>query len=209
MHTPLPEWVIWSDVAIRLGWAAIAIAIWFVMSRRGHDGVIWAIVGVVLGPVAVPAAIVSARRSASRPPIVVEEGPDAAAEVLVVIDPDAPATWACEARAVNELGTTAELVVVVSRDTLDVAAREATVQRARCALSAVAVAVAGPPPRQVILEGRPAEAIMRHRQTLGGPMVITPSNRLGERLRESLPGVHSVPPMDVSSRAGEHARTPT
>lgn len=186
MHTPLPQWAVWSEVAIRFSWAALAAAIWIVMSRRGHDGAIWALVGVVLGPLAVPAAIVSARRASRRLPIVIDEGTAGEIGVLAVVDPDRPDTWAAEAEQLNALRGPTELVVVVSRETLDVAARDATVHRARAALAAVASAVAGPAPRQVILEGRPTTAVAHRRDLLGGPIVVTPASRLGDRLRFEL-----------------------
>ena len=90
MHTPLPQWALWSEIAIRVGWAATAAVICVVMSRRGHDIANWAIFGLVLGPFAVPAAIISARRAASRGAIVVEEGDGGEARVLVVVDLHTP-----------------------------------------------------------------------------------------------------------------------
>lgn len=77
MHMPLPQWLMGSELAIRVGWAVTATVIWAVMSRRGHDGGMWALVGLVLVPFAVPAAILSARRTARRPPIVVADGASA------------------------------------------------------------------------------------------------------------------------------------
>lgn len=186
MHTPLPQWVLWSEVVIRFGWAGIAAVIWFVMSRRGHDGGLWALVGLVLGPLAVPAAIISARRASRRAPIVVDQGAGGDIKILAVIDPDEPATWAAGAERVNTLSAPSELVVVVSRETLDTAAREATVRRASAALAAVASAISGPSPRQVILEGRPAAAVSDRRQLLDDPMVVIPTSRLGESLRAGL-----------------------
>ena len=186
MHTPLPQWVLWSEAIIRFGWAAIAAVIWFIMSRRGHDGAIWALVGVVLGPLAVPAAIISATRAARRPPIVVDEGAGGDASVLVVVDPEHPESWIPEAELFNALTGDAELVAVVTRETLDHAAREASLRRARTALAAVAAAIPGPAPRQVILEGPPAVAVARHRRSLDTPVLVTPSNRFGDRLRADL-----------------------
>lgn len=190
MHTPLPQWALWSEVVIRVGWAALAAMIWFVMSRRGHDGGIWALVGLVLGPLAVPAAIVSVRRASRRPLIVVADGaaPSEAGGigVLAVVDPDDPETWAPEAELVSTLVTPVELAAVVSRDTLDHAAREASLRRARTALAAVAAAMKGPVPRQVILEGRPTHAVVNHSRSLGRPTVVTPPNRFGDQLRRSL-----------------------
>lgn len=186
MHTPLPQWVLWSELAIRLGWAAIAAVVWFVMSRRGHDGTNWVIVGLVLGPFAVPAAVISTRRAARRPAIVVDEGGSRDAGLLVVVDPDHPESWSPEAELVNELGAVAELVVVVSRDTMDRPAREASLRRARTALAAVAAGISGPAPRQVIIEGRPAAAVVGHSKRLGEPAIVVPKGRLGELLRRSL-----------------------
>lgn len=137
VHTPLPQWAIWSEVAIRVGWAATAAVIWAAMTRRGHDGGLWALIGLVLGPFAVPAAITSARRAARRPPIVVADGApwDAGRgpAVLVVVDPDDPGSGPAQAAAADAAGGPIELVVVVGRDTLDRSAREGTLRRARAA----------------------------------------------------------------------------
>jgi len=182
MHTPLPQWVLWSEVVIRFGWAALAATIWFVMSRRGHDGAIWALVGVVLGPLAVPVAILSARRAARRPPIVVHEGSGGVASMVLVVDPEHPESWRPGAELVNALSGGAELVAVVSRETLDHAAREASLRRARSALAAVAAAISGSTPRQVILEGRPAAAVARHRRSLDNAVVLATTERVGDHL---------------------------
>lgn len=53
-----------------------------------------------------------------------------------------------------------ELAVVIGRDTLDAGARQHDVRTARVAPRAAAGAVVGPDPRQVILEGRPATAVL-------------------------------------------------
>lgn len=197
MHMPLPQWALWSEVIIRFAWAAIAAVMWFVMSRRGHDGAIWALAGVVLGPLAVPVAIISARRAARRPPIVVDEGAGGVVSVLVVVDPEHPESWIPEGELVNALTCGAELVAVVTRETLDHAAREASLRRARAALAAVAAAIPGPAPRQVILEGRPAAAVAHYRRSLDIPVLVTPSNRFGDRLRADLLDRATQPRLDA------------
>ena len=190
MHMPLPQWAIWSEVAIRLGWAAAAAVIWAVMSRRGHDGGLWAVIGLVLGPFAVPAAVISARRAARRPPVVVADVPGGSAgcapAVLVVVDADDPGSWAAQAAAADAVGGPVELAVVVGRDTLDRSAREGSLRRARCALAAVAAAMARPAPGQVILEGRPAAAVALHSRLRGIATVVVTSNPSGDRLRGAL-----------------------
>ena len=195
VHTPLPQWALWSEVVIRVGWAAVAFGIWFVMSRRGHDGSLWALVGLVLGPIAVPAAILSARRAARRPMIVVADGASEAdtngVDVLAVVDPDDPSTWGVEAELLRTTSRV-ELAAVVRRDTMDHAARRASLRRARIALATVAAAIGSALPRQVILEGRPAAAVAQRRRLLGNPPVVAPSNRFGDHLRRSL-----AEPVDV------------
>lgn len=189
MHMPFPQWVIWSEVAIRVAWATIAAVIWAIMSRRGHDGGLWALVGLVLGPLAVPAALISARRAARRSPIVVAEGPPRGAAAvpaaLVVVDPDDPGGWDAQAAAARTVGPV-ELAVVINRDTLDVAAREGAIRRARRALRAVAAAMPAPSPRQTILEGRPDGAVVRHCERRGIRTVIVPPTPTGDRLRRAL-----------------------
>lgn len=206
MHTPLPQWALWSELAIRIGWAGAAAVIWAVMSRRGHDGGLWALIGLVLGPLAVPLAVISARRAARRPPIVVENGrgPETGRLplTLVVVDPDDPQMWATQAAAADAVAGLVELAVVVSRDTLDRDAREGTLRRARIALAAVAATMAGPTPRQVILEGRPDAAVARHARQHGITGVIAPSTRSGVRLRSALGS-------SVDVRAGDATLRPS
>jgi hypothetical protein len=185
----LPQWAIWSDVAIRLGWAGAAAALWVVMSRRGHDGVLWGLIGIVLGPIAVPAAFLSARRAARRPPIVVNEGAPGSSEAvraLVLVDPDDPGSWDALATAAKAVGDRVELAVVVGRDSVDVAAREDALRSARRALTAVAAAMPAPLPRQVIIEGRPDAAVSRHGQCHGTATVIVPPTRWGDHVGRAL-----------------------
>jgi len=204
VHTPLPQWALWSELAIRVGWAAAAAVIWAVMSRRGHDGGLWALIGLVLGPLAVPLAVISARRAARRPPIAVDggHGADAARSpsTLVVVDPDDPQTWGAQAAAADNVAGPVELAVVVSRDTLDRDAREGTLRRARTALAAVAATTTGPTPRQVILEGRPDAAVARHARQHGITTVIAPSTRPSDRLRSALGSSVDVRAADATLR---------
>lgn len=192
MHMSQPQWVIWSEVVIRVGWAATAAVLWAVMTRRGHDGGTWVVIGLVLGPFAVPPAVVVARRAARRPPIVVTEGAprDSAAVTvaLVLVDPEAPCGWEAQAAAVGATGDLVELAVVVDRDTLDVAAREGALRKARHALTAVAKALPGPTPRQVILEGRADAAVIRHCNLSRIATVVVPPSRWGVRVRRALAG---------------------
>ena len=190
VHMPLPEWAIWSEAGIRVAWAFIAAVLWAVMSQRGHDGGLWAVIGLVLGPFAVPAAVISSRRAARRPPIVVTEGPQhgsaTAPAALVLVDPDDPGGWEAQAAAAGAVGARVELAVVVGRDTLDLAAREGALRRARRALAAVAAAMPGPTPRQVILEGRPDAAVVRHCNLSRIATAVVPSTRWGDRVRQGL-----------------------
>jgi len=105
---------------------------------------------------------------------------------LVVVDSDDPETWAANAAAADAATGPVELAIVISRDTLDRDAREGTLRRARTALAAVAATMAGPTPRQVILEGRPDPAVARHARQHGITTVIAPSTRSGDRLRSAL-----------------------
>lgn len=189
MHMPLPQWALWSEVAIRAGWAVAAAVLWAVMSRRGHDGGLWAVIGLVLGPFAVPAALISARRAARRPPIVVVGGAllrPAAVPALVIVDADDPGGWEAQAAAAGAAGDGVELAVVVGPDRIDVAAREGALRRAHLALAAVAAAMPAPPSRQVILEGRPDAAVVRHARLHGTATVLVPPTRWGERVRKAL-----------------------
>lgn len=78
------------------------------------------------------------------------------------------------------------MTVVVGRDTLDSSAREGSLRRARCALAAVAAAIASPSPGEVILGGRPAAAVALHSRLCGITTVMVTSTRSGDRLRGAL-----------------------
>lgn len=171
MHMPLPQWALWSEVAIRAGWAAVAAVLWAVMTRRGHDGGLWALIGLVFGPFAVPAALVSARRAARRPPIVVTDGPPRGSATtpaaLVLVDPDDAGGWEAQASAAGAAGGRVELAVVVGRDGLDLAAREGALRRARHALTAVAAAILADADRPIRVVVGPGQA-ERYRDVLAG-----------------------------------------
>jgi hypothetical protein len=213
VHTQLPQWAIWSEMAARVGWVAVAAVLWAVMSRRGHDGGLWAVIGLVLGPFAVPAAVISVRRAARRPPIIVAEGPPwgaaATRPALVLVDPDDDHVgWAAQAAAADAVGDRVELAVVVGRDRVDLGAREGALRRARRALTAVAAAMPGPPPRQVILEGRPEAAVAHHCQLHGIATVIAPPTPTGDRVRRALGdrlAVHTAGPAGLVPSDGLRA----
>lgn len=190
MHmTEFPTWAVWVELGGRVGWTVIAVATAFVMRRHGHDGGVWLVVGFVLGPLVVPAAVLSARRAARRPPIPVADGAPGrgSRDVLVVVsqqDPAAQVAWLQSSDDVRYV----VLVAIVGRDTLDQAAREGDLRRARRALLTAVdgCAARGICPTAMIAEGRPDAAVASVALHRAPDAIVVPADDAGRALADSL-----------------------
>ena len=206
MHmTPAPEWVAWAELGTRLVWVVTAVVVSHVMARRGHDRGWWVIVGLVLGPLAVVAAVVSCRRARRREPIVVAPGTAGGGDtdVLVVIEAANPAAALAHG---NQDGTRFRRVVfatVIGRDAFDVQARQGELRRAGEALATAAKAAAWTEdPRLVIMEGRPDDAVATLARTERLQLVLLPPTVGGRRLASQLGGEPGIAVADVVTVLG-------
>lgn len=183
MHeTTYPSWAVWTELGLRALWVLSAVAVALVMGGRGHDRPMWGVIGLVLGPLAAPVAVVATRRASRRPARVLREGRPGpgTTDVVVVVDPDAPsAATAPETLSARRV----VLVSVVGRDEMDRAARAAELRRAQEALAAAVPSwkAQGVVPDAVILEGRPARAVLEFARAQGFGRVLLPGTEQGER----------------------------
>lgn len=190
MHTiDVPTWVVWVEVSVRLGWTGLAAATALAMRHRGHDGGLWLVVGLVLGPLVVPAAILSARRAAARPATVLVEGAPARGTsgfLVVVPDREPLATVGGLIRGADHGHVV--LVAIVGRDTLDHAAREAELRRARRSLlTAVdACAASGLQVSALIAEGRPDTVVPAIAVERNLDVVVVPADDSGRAVARAV-----------------------
>ena len=193
MHmTPAPEWVAWAELGMKIVWIAIAALLAPLMARRGHDGGLWALAGLVLGPAAIIAAMVARRRARRREPIIVAAGGEAAAgtAVTVVVDPADDAAHPVVSDAMWAGARRVVFVTVIGCDTFDVGARRAEERHALQALRAAAASVyaRGLDPGLIILEGRPDDAIRSFVRRDRPDLLLVPPTPLGQRLAAKLAG---------------------
>lgn len=159
------------DVALLLGfvgWVAAALALGWIMGRRGFDPFTWTVFGVALGPIAIVLAVVSAVRPPVRDPDLVRFGRHASSDALdVLVAWDGSPESAAALRAVERL-----LADRIGRLTLaHVVAFDATADEVRLATAGLEEAVSAvadaTPPSTVLLYGKPADALRRYAHELG------------------------------------------
>lgn len=184
----VPSWAVWVDMATSLGWTGIAVAVAFAMRRRGHDWGAWFIAGIVLGPFVIVAAVVSARRAARRPSMLIAVGATGpgATDVLVVVDEADPT--AVVGRLAGLDVRRLVLAVVIGRGTFDRDARAGALRRAREALALAAGVAAGAGLRaaQLIVEGRPEVALWVAAHEHDVDLVVVPATEAHRRLTARL-----------------------
>jgi nucleotide-binding universal stress UspA family protein len=169
-------------------WAILAIA-WFavgavavpMMHRRGHDTFVWAIVFVVLGPLAVPLAV-----SAERHPPPEASGPihEGRLDVLVAHD-GSPEAWAALDAALALVGgqlTSLTIADVVDLEAVTTVRGRETEQEAKARLEEVAARVAAEtsaPIDTVVLHGVPAHALHEFAAQRGYELIVAGSRKRG------------------------------
>lgn len=174
MH--VPTWALWLDMAMRVVWLLSAAGVALSMRRLGHDTATWGLVGLVCGPLAIPMAVVAARRAARHPPRLLFAGDpgNGDEDVLVLLDADRPADIADQLGPTRAIGHLV-LAVVIGRTTSDVAARKAEERRAADTLTSARRAVraaTGIDPSGVVLEGRVARAGPAYARRFGFGRII-------------------------------------
>jgi nucleotide-binding universal stress UspA family protein len=164
---------------ILLGLALEAIALGFVMRRRGFDGYVWTLLGLFLGPIAVVIALTHAVRSPQRPVTVLRKGTgvgSGALDVLVGYD-GSPEAAAAVARVRQLFGARIGRVAVARVTPIDAPGFDEKAAEASLAqmvdlhpeLHAAAV----------VLHGAPAKALMDYATRAGYGLVVVGSRGAG------------------------------
>lgn len=201
-----------------VGWLVIGVATAVVMGRRGHDPFTWLLVGVLLGPLAVPPAVAASRHPGLTVPRRLLAGAPASGrvDVLVGIDGSVQAAAALDA-ALDvlgarlgrlTLGAVTDVDATVAHEQQEVRLRqelERQAVRAQARLAAEGVQVT---PELLLLRGRPARALLEQAAAGGYGLLavgtrgagLTP--RLLGSVAESLAAGTTVPVLLASDRHG-------
>lgn len=162
-------------VLVGVAWLLIGIVVAIVMGRRGFHAWTWLVVGVALGPLAVPLAMSATRRT---PPTLfraVSEGMAGPGEVDVLVGLDgSDESRAALTSAVDLFGTRIgrlTLAAVVDRDTAETPGLWEDEARAAACLEEMSGIVTTPPPGTVLLEGSAAQALMGYASSEGYEVV--------------------------------------
>ncbi len=165
------------------GWIAIGAVAAAVMRRRGHDPFGWAILFVVLGPLAVPLAVTAERHRPPEAQAAVHEGE---LDVLVAHDGSPAASVALDS-ALGLFGrqlTSLTLAAVVDFEATTTAGGRITMRAASERLDAVADDLrprAGGPVDTVVLQGDPVQALSRFAAQHGYELIVVGGSGPGSR----------------------------
>ena len=145
-------------------WIVTGVATAVVMARRGHDAVLWMVIGIVLGPVAAIMSILAARDDRSAPVRIVASGLRGRGELDVLVGIDGSAQSDAAVLDVLRLfGHHLRRLTLATVVDYDVAENETVVaefgrrMRERAARLAPHLA-----PELVVLPGAPADALVRY-----------------------------------------------
>jgi nucleotide-binding universal stress UspA family protein len=201
-----------------VGWLATGVVVSLVMGRRGHDPFGWLLVGAILGPLALPVAISTARRpNVVRPPWrTAGRHGSGRVDVLVGIDGSPHAAAALDA-AVDLLGPRLGRLTLVAVSTLDATAarREEEARlgdelrrqagRIQARLGAAGVDAAA---ELVLLRGQPAHTLTDYAAGHGYALLVVGTrgagltHRLLGSVAESLAAGTRVPVLLAGGPAG-------
>lgn len=154
---------------IAAGWVVIGGGTAIVMARRGHDVTSWAVLGLVLGPLAAAFAIGSARSEADAGPAVLAAGRPGPGSVDVLVGIDGSPEASAALRAAVELhrqhlGRLCLAAVVPFDAEVD--------PGVTAALQGTAAEVAALAPTTVVLRGEPADALGAHARAEGFEVLV-------------------------------------
>lgn len=160
--------------AIAIGWVAMGAVAVAVMRHRGHDAFAWALLFLVLGPLALPVAISSDRHRPTEPP---RPLPPGGLDVLVVHDGSADATAALDSvlSLLNDRMTSLTLAAVVDLEAPTTVRGKETQRQAQERLDGIARGVEASikaPVATVILFGDPAHALQHFAVEQGYELIV-------------------------------------
>jgi nucleotide-binding universal stress UspA family protein len=147
-----------ASVVVAGVWMVEALALGYVMGRRGYEPYSWTVIGAVLGPLGVVLAVSFVFRPLSREPRLLQGGRRGAGSIDVLVGIDgSPAAAAALDRVVTMLGPVTGRVTLARVVPLD-ATRE-TVAAAEAELAAARAAHPGLGASTVLLRGAPAATL--------------------------------------------------
>jgi nucleotide-binding universal stress UspA family protein len=156
-------------LAVVVAWLLIGVVASIVMGRRGHHPFTWAALGAVLGPLVIPVALQDVQREAEATPTLIAAPDHARAGVTVLVGVDGSAESHAAVDAVidllaDRLGQ-CTLASVIDYDTAESGGSSPERRAAEGDLAREAAHVrarTGQEPAQVLLTGRPAQALQEH-----------------------------------------------
>jgi len=162
-------------------WAVIGILLAVVMRRKGYDFFQWLVVGVVLGPLAVPLAIERslvhgrALRQSEHTPT----GDSVGFDVLAGLDGSSDAVNALDSALglFGGLVTSVTIVTVLNYDSQSSPTGLAAQTEAQLALDAVADRLTVSPVTTTLLYGRPDQALAEFARTAGIELIVVGARR--------------------------------
>jgi len=155
-----------SDILLvaLLVWAAIGVTASIVMGRRGHDAFGWLLIGMALGPLAIPIAVRAIREEREAIPREIRTGSPAAGSLDVLVGLDgSEASERALRRALDLLGDRIgrlSLATVLGHEGPATGWSDET--DAISAIERIAADLPGHEPGIVVLRGRPVDALVRH-----------------------------------------------
>jgi nucleotide-binding universal stress UspA family protein len=194
-------------LAIALAWLFIGVVASIVMGRRGHHPFTWGALGAVLGPLVVPVALQDIRREqdAKSTQIVTRGTPREGVDVLIGVDGSAEAHAAIDA-VIDVLGDRLGQCTLASVIDYDTALSDKSGLERDRAMRDLAreashvLARTGNEPAQVLVPGRPAEALQQHTAEIEAQLLV-----IGTRGR----GASKLVLGSVASAIAHHCDVPT
>lgn len=170
-------------------WVAFGAAAAAVMHRRGHDTYAWAVVFVVLGPLALPMAIAADRHLPAAPDVPPHHGE---LEVLAVHDgsPDADAALDAALAILGDRVTGLTIACVVDAEAATTVRGRETQRDAHERLDAVARrlgATTSATIDTVVLFGEPGRAVQTFADEHGYTLIVAACCRASQRLVKATP----------------------
>lgn len=161
-------------LVLAAGWVATGAVAVALMRRRGHDTFSWALLFLVLGPIAIPLAISSDRHRPAEPP---RPLPPGGLDVLVSHDgtPDAQAALQTALALLSQQMTSMTLAAVVDLEAPSTVRGRDTQREAQARLDTLArelATVTSAPVATVILFGEPATALQHFALENGYELIV-------------------------------------
>lgn len=171
-------------------WLAIGATASIVMGRRGHRPFTWGVLGAALGPLVVPLARADMQREREAEPVTLATGSPGRGEVDVIVgvdgSRDAQAALDTIVDLLGERIGRCALATVIDFDSAATAQAGPARERAQQSLASEARRLrdrAGREAEQVVLPGRPADALARYAASSGYHLLVVGSRGHGASTR--------------------------